>query len=103
MSVVTIADALMTLATLGFGAWGSWVLHARLRNVGSRLLLLSFALFTVYCMFSRLLTEPLLRIVESRAPQLADEFAWATTSLAPALLCLCMSLSFLFAARSIRR
>lgn len=103
MSAYSIVDALMTLGTVGFGVWGSWVLHARLRSAGSLFLLLSLVLFVAYCMGSLLLSAPLLRVVESRAPSLADEFAWAMGTMVPALLCLCMSISFLAAARSIRR
>ena len=103
MSAYSIVDALMTLVTVGIGAWASWVLHARVRSVGSLFLLLSLALFIVYCMCSLLLSGPVLRFVESRAPSLVNEFAWGMGTMIPALLCLCMSVSFLAAARSIKR
>ena len=103
MSAYSIVDALVTLGTVGIGAWGSWVLHARLRSVGSLLLMLSLALFIAYCLVSRLLSDLLLPIVESRAPWLAQEFAWGMGTLAPSLLCLGMAIGLLVAARSIRR
>lgn len=103
MSAYSIVDALMTLGIVGIGAWGSWTLHARLRSRGSLLLMLSLMLFIVYCLCARLLSALLLPMVESRAPWLADEFAWGMDTLVPALLCLGMSIGLLAAARSIRR
>jgi len=103
MSAYPIVEALVTLAAFALAACGCWVLHARLRNVGSLLLLLSLVVFVVYCMFLRLLSDPLLRIVESRAPSLVDDVAWGIDVLIPALLCLFASVSFLAAARSIKR
>jgi hypothetical protein len=59
--------------------------------------------FVVYCVFLRLLSDPLLRIVESRAPSLVDDVSWGIDVLIPSLLCLCAAMAFLIAARSIRR
>jgi hypothetical protein len=103
MSPYPIVEALLTLAAVAFGVWGCWVMHARLRNIGSFLLLLSLVVFVVYCVFLRLLSDPLLRIVESRAPSLVDNVAWGIDVLIPSLLCLCAAVAFLVAARSIRR
>jgi hypothetical protein len=103
MSVFPIVEATLTLAAFALGLCGCWVLHARQRNAGSLLLLLSLIAFVGYCLFSQLLADPLLRIVESRAPRLAYEAAWAAHAMIPLLLCLCAAVSFLAAARSIRR
>lgn len=103
MSAYPIVEALLTLTAVAFGAWGCWVLHARLRNIGSLALLLSLVVFVVYCVFLRLLSDPLLQIVESRAPSLVDDVAWGIDVLIPSLLCLCAAVAFLVAARSIKR